>query len=126
MGSKRPSRARFFSARFNPATSAEDEQALLFIQQWMDQGYNFKAIVLDAVLARAGHRPEMFAKPNQELLLTRLEDMLADFAEDLIKRLGERSPASGATAEAESGDVTTFSRNFAKGFLHRQKSGRGE
>ena len=121
-----PSKARFFSARFNPVTSEEDRRALEYIDQWMADRYNFKAIITDAILHRAGHRPEMFSQPSNALTVERLEDILADFAESLIKRLGERPQLTHVAADGNDEDTTSFSRNFAIGFLQRQKSGGNE
>lgn len=123
---RRKSQARFFSARFNPATSEEDALALDLIDQWIEQGYNFKAIVTDAILARAGHEPEMFNKPVQDHLIDRMEDVLAAFAEDLISRIGtmpRRTVRQSDDDEDSEEDATRFARNFAKGFMQRQKSG---
>lgn len=127
MSPRKASQARFFSARFNPATSDEDRLALEYIDQLIAQGYNFKAIATDAILARAGYRPEMFSKPGSDVTIDRIEDILAAFAEDLIQRLGAMPRGNRhAATDDDDEETTSFSRNFAKGFLQRQKSGGNE
>lgn len=127
MAAKKTSQARFFSARFNPVTSEEDRLALEYIDHWMAHRYNFKAIITDAILHRAGHRPEMFSQTSNALTVERLEDILSDFAEDLIQRLGAMPRGNRhAATDDDDEDTTSFSRNFAKGFLQRQQSGGNE
>lgn len=112
------------TARLNPATSAEDKAALEIIQELEGQGYNFKQIIVDAVLRGNGFKPEMFARPNSGDLMRGMEDMLSSFAQEILSEVRkggvrtEEEPAS----EADS----PFSRNFAKSFMQRQQRATGE
>lgn len=123
MTREKTSEARYFSARFNPKTSEEDKKAVEIIDEWIARGYNFKSIVTDAILRSEGYTPEMFNDPASQLL-NRMEDILADFAEDLIKRIGSapRRPVLEDNGDEGEESANGFARNFAKGFIQRQQN----
>ena len=135
MPPKKTSNAKYFSARFNPDTSEEDARVIEIVNRWISQGLTFKSVAQDAILHRDGHRPVMFSDPNQAnaRLLGQIEDMLARFAEELMRHM-DTLPRGGLPAlnEDDDDDYTTpgttsaFARNFAKGFLQRQQSGDDE
>lgn len=118
---EKTSNAVHFSARFNPDTSEEDKLVLQYIQDGIDRGYNFKQIAQDAILKAGGAEPEMFSKPNDPATVTaELETLLARFAEDLFLRIGTIGVIQEAREE-HSDTPTSFTKNFARSFLDRQK-----
>jgi DNA-binding transcriptional MerR regulator len=131
MPPKKTTEAEHRSMRLNPRTSAADAKVLEIIKKWEAQGFNFKQIASDAILRAEGIRPETFNDPalKDQQLLGQIEDMLARFADDLIKQIGSRSQGTRADEEDDGDDgpeeqpVSKFARNFAKGFLQRQQSG---
>lgn len=134
MPPKKTTKAKYYSARFNPETSEEDARVIEIVEHWIAQGgHTFKSISQDAILHRNGHRPEMFSDPNlaNAKLLGQFEDMLTRFAEDLMRHM-DALPRGGGRAQPDHdddeppGSTSAFARNFAKGFLQRQQSGDDE
>lgn len=129
MPRKKDSKAVYYAARFNPKTSEEDAKAIEIIERLKDRGFNFKAIAQDAILRADGVTPEMFSDSTSAnaMLIGKIEDILAHFAEELISRMGSlprvASEADEDSDEYELGETSKFARNFARGFLQRQGKG---
>lgn len=121
------SKAKYYSARFNPATSEEDARTIEIIERYLAEGYKFKDIAQDAILRAEGYKPEMFnsGDRNDMKFLSQLENMFTRFAEELMQRIGDRAYITGDTAPDDEPEQPTskFARSFAKGFLQRQQSG---
>lgn len=127
MPPKKTTKAEYFSMRLNPTTNEHDAKTLAIIKREMARGFTFKAIAQDAILRTDGHTPEMFSDPGavNAALIGKIEDLLTNFAEDLIGRIGHL-PRTGddydGDYDSDSGETSGFARNFAKGFLQRQQS----
>jgi hypothetical protein len=128
MPPKKTTKAEYFSMRLNPATNEHDAKTLAVIKREIARGFTFKAIAQDAILRADGHTPEMFSDPSavNAALIGKIEDLLTNFAEDLIGRIGHL-PRTGDDFSSDYGDdpdePSGFARNFAKGFLQRQQNG---
>lgn len=121
--------ARYYSARFNPVTSKEDAKAIEIIDRLIAEGFNFKAIATDAILRAEGVTPQMFhnSLTANAVLISRMEDLLTQFASDLIDRMGSMPRSESVDYDAiEDEEIaapsSAFARNFAKGFMQRQQS----
>lgn len=117
---------RVKSVRFD-LTHDQDANAYDYVLEQEQRGLDFRKIVVDALNARAGATPEMFA--GQTLTVQLIEELLGRFAEDIIQRL-----PSGTAARVDDADfdddadhpVSSFGRALARGFLERQKSAVGD
>lgn len=121
-------KAKYYSARFNPATSEEDAKAVEIIERLQAEGFKFKDIAQDAILRADGYKPEMFSSGDRDTmkLLSQLENMFTRFAEELIQRIGDRPQGTGYTApddDEPEQPTSKFARSFAKTFLQRQQNG---
>lgn len=135
MPPKKTTKAKYYSARFNPDTSEEDARVIEIVEHWIAQGHTFKSVAQDGILHRSGYRPEMFSDPNlaNAKLLGQIEDMMARFADELIRHMdslprggGRVQPDYDDDGQETPGATSAFARNFAKGFLQRQQSGDDE
>lgn len=124
MGAKKKTTlAMYRTARFNPATSQEDRDAVAIIQRLEADGYNFKQIAQDAILRADGKSPDMYAKPANSF--DGLRSLLEEFAQTLIDEIRSRGSAPAVSDDddyVEAGS-TQFVAKFAASFLDRQRKG---
>lgn len=124
MARQKTTQAVIKHARLNPVTSAEDKAALDIIQELEADGYNFKQIAVDAILRVNGMKPEMFARPNPQNMMTDMEDMLSRFAQEIV--LAVKRGGIQPNDEPEGETDSPFSRNFAKSFMQRNQRAMGD
>jgi hypothetical protein len=127
MPRQKTSKAVIKAARFNPETSEYDRRALEIIEQLEADGYNFKQIVVDAILRASGATPEMFERPG--VGTADLQRLLEQFAQEILNevRKGGDVPKASRHADGDDpADVSPFTRNFARSFVQRQQRATGE
>lgn len=120
MPREKTSQAEHFSARLNPVTSPEDRAALEIIHDLEGQGYNFKQIVVDAILKASGHTPEMFAHHNPSDLLLGVENLLERFAGEIVGQIRQGNITLEDIPGADASGNSPFMQNFTKSFVQRQ------
>lgn len=120
MPREKTSQAEHFSARLNPVTSPEDRAALEIIHDLEGKGYNFKQIVVDAILKASGHTPEMFAKHNPADLLLGVENLLERFTGEIIGQIRQGNVSLDELTDADEHGNSPFMQNFTKSFVRRQ------
>jgi hypothetical protein len=120
MPRQKTTQAEHFSARLNPVTSPEDRAALEIIHDLEDKGYNFKQIVVDAILKASGHTPEMFARHNPSDLLLGIENLLERFTGEIIGQIRQGNISLDDIADADANGNSPFMQNFTKSFVQRQ------
>lgn len=124
------SKARIFTARLNPIEEKpREKRAVELLDQLEKQGFNFKEVIVDAILRADGATPEMFDQPvvsigsvdNEARMINRIESMLSQFAEEIIGRLASSGvqPTTPTNTDDES---KVFAQNFAKSFIQRQQN----
>lgn len=123
MARQKTSKAVIKSVRLNPINK-EERTALEIIQRLEDEGFNFKQIVVDAILYADGRSPEMFSKTDTQGLFAHMEALLEQFAQEIIHATRRAGPA--ASEEETGGESTAFVKNFARGFLERQSQALGD
>lgn len=111
-------KSEVISVRLHPDNPRERE-ALQAFRQWQQQGYTPREIITDAILARAGFKPEMF---DESGLLTRatMENLLTDFASHIVEQFKQRqadTPPTEATGDDTDAD---YMQNLAQGYLKRK------
>lgn len=122
MARKKTSQAVIKSVRLNPIN--EHERAVLeIIDQLESEEYNFKQIVVDAILRANGYTPEMFARPFPNDILGHLERMLEQFAHEIIQ--ATQNMRGGGRYVEDEGETTSFAQNFARSFIDRQRKAQG-
>lgn len=122
MPPKKSTQAEYKHARFNPVTSDEDRRALEIIHRLEAEGYTFKQIAQDAILRADGWKPEMFSGAGDKsgAILNRMEDMFAQFADEIVRRAG--STPNFSREMEDDGERSNYTRTLAKSFMQRQKS----
>lgn len=127
---RKTSKAEYFTMRLNPETNPRDADTLRIIRELEAQGFTFKAIAQDAILHAEGRTPEMFSEPNAMtgVIIERMEDTLAQFADHIIKEIDRRGVGTGQSVgsrEEERGEdePSEEAMNFARSFARRQKNG---
>lgn len=119
---KQTSKAEHFSARLNPRSSEAERRALEIITSLTGQGYNFKEIVVDAIIRAGGIDPATL--PSAGLTADKLETVLAQFADKIIgelKAAGVKTPNDSEFEIDETEESSPFARNFAASFSNRKK-----
>ena len=122
--SREPSTARYISLRINPKASDYEKEFLRVLDELKEQGFSAKHVILDAVLARDGYTPEMFAESIAlpSLMLARMERLFDEFAKHIISSIQrEGITAVSQQMTAQKGDTTSFTRNFVKGLKSRSQ-----
>lgn len=123
MPHRKTSKAIIKSARLNPI-NPEDKAALDIIKKLEKQGYSFKQIAVDAILHRNGYTPDMFSKTGDpQGLFAQIETLLEQFAQEIIH---SKSTGGVSITPDDEGDDTRLARNFAQGFLNRQRHAQGD
>jgi DNA-binding transcriptional MerR regulator len=138
----------FKSARFNRQRE-QDEAALQIIEHWDRQGYSFKELVTDRLIRGENVDPVMFQKgdyPYQKpatvddirdllsempqssgITLDEVRQLLESFADEIVRHLKKSGGRVHDTLDDDDGEtVSTFAKNFARGFMQRQRKGMGE
>lgn len=123
------SKAVIKCARLNPINQEESE-ALKILEELALEGFNFKKVVVDAILFAKGRTPEMFTRESATDHLGHiLEGLFQQFAEDLLKQLhaGRVRLPENVEEDAQKPDgLSAFARNFSKSLLQRQAMTLGE
>lgn len=146
---EKTTKAKVYGMRLNPINEQE-LTAIVIIEKWALEGYNFKQLAMDRILRGDNYTPEMFTKEPaiagagyfagmvQEMLqenseqigdavARQLEGYLTRFAEELTQELTERLKTTGRyvsdNEDDETEDNVGLARNFAKSFLQRQQKG---
>lgn len=125
MGRLKTSLAEIKSMRLNPVTSPQDEQVLEIIEHWNSKGFTFKELVIDRLLRGEGIDPVKIRHPSSILTLEMMESLLSHFAEELLSKI-KRGEVSVEDSESSLESSSIFTTNFARGFIERQKKGRGD
>lgn len=120
MPREKTSQAEHFSARLNPITSPEDRAALEIIHDLEGKGYNFKQIVVDAILRVSGHTPEMFSRHNPSDLLLGVENLLERFAGEIVGQIKQGNITLEDIPGTDVSGNSPFMQNFTKSFVQRQ------
>lgn len=127
MPHQKTSQAKYKSIRFNPLTSSEDKEALAIIDSLEMQGFNFHQIVVDAILRAGNWKPEMFPKPNTPDMAIMMENMLANFAREIVEEIHKRGfQTVSISDDNETGESSDFVNNFARTFMQRQQKALGD
>lgn len=128
MPKEKTTQAKYFTLRLNPVTSAEDSETLNIIRQLESEGYTFKQIAQDAILARQGYNPEMFSKSTSGYILGGLENLLTRFAGEIVHELkkGGKSQINGDTDDDAREEESPLVRNLARSFMQRQQKALGD
>lgn len=124
MGRLKSSKAENFSMRLNPI-HPQEASAMEHLEKCKNNGYDFKATVVDALNRAAGKTPEMFAPANSQMAQFAgiVEVMLNSFATELVSKLGTGEVKVFHKPEENSkhpNGITAFTRNFVNGFQQRQ------
>lgn len=120
---EKTSKAVIKSARINPSTSKEAENALKIIARLEADGWTFSQIVIDAINRADGATPEMF--PHTDLSREGIEKLLEQFADMLVSRIGQGKPIVPSDDEIKSGKLTPFEALAAKKLADRSKQIKG-
>lgn len=110
------------SARFNPDTSSVDKKVLKKIEELEAKGFNFKQIVNDAIIKASGETVDFVERPAVDR--AGLEELFDQFAKEIIREIrsgGFTTKAQHEDEDDEGGEVTPFTRNFARSFIQRQQ-----
>lgn len=123
--SKKTSKAEHFSLRINPDSSSFEKEFLRILHERKADGFSVKKTIIDAVLAREGFTPEMFADglPLPSMMLAKLERMFDDFAKHIVNSIQRDgiTAVSQQMQSSEQGKTTAFTRNFVNGLKARSK-----
>ncbi len=129
MSKEKTSLAVIKTARLNPINH-EEAVTLEYISELEKQGYNFKQIIVDAILARAGATPEMFTREKQsEHLAHVVEESFSKFAAELMQRISAGTIKVSASIDEDqnrSDGLSAFARNFGRGLLQRNQMTQGD
>lgn len=138
----------FKSARFNREHD-QDRAALEIIKYWDGQGYSFKELVTDRIIRGENVDPVAFKKgefphqkpatvdeirelleqmPQSGITLADVQKLLESFADEIIRHLKKSGGRSRDTIEDDDDGetVSAFAKNFARGFMQRQRQGVGD
>jgi hypothetical protein len=116
------------SVRLNPAIK-EDRQAIEIIEALKKRGFTTRSIITDAILKAAGHTPEMYHDSQDTVTRPILENLLSDFAQEIVEAIRHDIPESKNTKPSPFDSEDTdenYARNLAQGYLARRKRGRSE
>jgi hypothetical protein len=129
MPREKTSKAVIKCARLNPINQ-EEAEALKIIGEKEKDGFNFKKVVVDAILFADGRTPEMFTRESQtDHLGHLLSDLFERFAEDLLKQIhnGRVHVSESPEEDAQRDDgLSAFARTFSRGVLQRQSMAIGD
>lgn len=128
MSRPKTSKAVIKSARFNPETSDLDKRVLKTVADLEEKGWNFKQIVVDAVIKCSGETVDYVDRPGVNR--AGMEQLFEQFAKEIIREIRSGGFTTKAQLDEddddESGEVTPFTRNFARSFIQRQQRATGE
>lgn len=113
------SQAVIKTARLNPIHPTERE-VLQILNKLSEQGYKFKDVIVDAVLRADGKTPEMFAKDSATPGLLNA-DYIHQLVTQAVKEAIKEANLGGPEEDNDDSQTTSFARNFAQGFMARQK-----
>lgn len=126
MPREKTSQAEIYHARLNPI-NPEEAIALEYIRAAEGNGINFKQVVVDAINARAGATPEMFARNGGIVEYAKsTEAMFKQFAEQLIAELRQSGGIQMNNPQSAEEPVSRFAKSFASGLRKRQAEGHTE
>lgn len=101
-------------------------EAIAYFRARIQDGYTPRQIITDALLRAADFRPEMFPQDSGRVTFGKIENLLSDFAQEIIRSLRGSNLRSVDTSEAvfpegqiESEDME-FAKNIASGFMARR------
>lgn len=127
---RQKSKARHFSARFNPVTDDNERRVIEIIDDYAGRGYNFKNLALNAILEYEGVPVVSPSAMNSMQLLKQMQSMLVEFAQEILEQInsGERSAAQYEDVgdEGNEGAPSRFAQQFAAGFMERQRRVMGD
>lgn len=126
------SNAKIYTARLNPINP--QEKAVMEIIESHKGQYNFKQVIVDAILRCSGFTPEMFAPTRDQQttaiingLSKEIEGHLSHIVQQILNDLRESGVSMPAHIDDKPDDdsISPFAMNFAKGYLKRQQQAQG-
>lgn len=115
-----------YSFRLNPAYE-QDKAAIDIVTQKRLEGFSIRQIMTDAIVRASGYTPEMFSDYGEgHNQMTGLEQMLSNFAKEIIDAIGQRPSQPVYENEDNSSEHSTWANTLAKGFIARQKQVMGD
>lgn len=117
--------ARSYSFRLNPAFP-EDADAIALIDGLLAQNWSTRQIMTDALLHADGRTPEMYSTQQQGLTAESLEAILVRCLDEYAQHTHRQPRKAVAEVDDDNEDVSSWTRNFAKGFVARQAQVTGD
>lgn len=130
MSRQKTTKADIYSARLNPiAQNPREIEAVRLIEEAIARGFNFKQIVVDAVLFANGRTPEMFDGQTPEFDISSASLALINATVKAALKNARFSGNANVLEDDEESDdqeLSDFTKNFAQGFIQRRKSAHGD
>lgn len=121
-------KSQHIQCRLHPDTEYE-ENALAYYNQQLDAGYSPRQIITDALCRAADFSPEMFPQDKGRVTYGKMENLLAEFAHEIVRslkglsiRASDDNSQGEVVSEIDSDDIE-FANNIAKAYMNRRNRG---
>lgn len=118
------SEAEKLTAHLNPI-HPDEREVLNIVRELKGRGYNFKQIVVDAILRWDGKDPVTFQHEPGASILPQLEQMFASFAQEIVNQV-KTGRIQADDIEEDGERASPFAQRFAKSFVQRQQRAMGD
>lgn len=100
-------------------------EAIAYYRKQISDGYTPRQIVTDALLRAAEFHPEMFPQDKGRVTFGKIEHLLSDFAQEIIRslrgtNLRSVSDSDVSTNEQMDNEDMEFAKNIAAGYMTRR------
>lgn len=121
---QKSSLAEHRSVRLNPI-NPEEAQVLKILDEYRRAGYEFKQVLVSAILKFHGDKPHLFDHVVEtEALLQRMNELLTNHIETVleeIRRAGYKITARNGDDEDITPEQSPLARNLARGIMQRRE-----
>jgi hypothetical protein len=118
-------KSQHIQCRLHPDTEYE-ENALAYYNQKLSEGFSPRQIITDALCRSANFTPDMFPQDKGRVTVGKIENLLADFAHEIMRSIDSRPLRQSPQSEIEDNtiDDMEYAENIAKAYMNRRNRGK--